>query len=128
MTASQSRRTTRSLHERWMSWLVPAALFVAPAPAQALLANGESATDIFGQFTSLTSDTTVTYTKGCANNGASSIGFNYPEAVAIDSVNHRLFLADSQNHRVLVFTLTAGNLLSSKTPANVLGQPDFTTC
>jgi len=75
------------------------------------------------------------------NNGASSIGFafsafrtfNYPYAGGsprgvIDPTNHFLYVSDPSNNRVLVFTLTSGNLLSSKTPTYVLGQPNFDSC
>jgi len=73
-------------------------------------------------------DTTADYVKNCPNDGASEYGFNTPAGGTIDSTNHWLFTADSSNNRVLVFPLTSGNLLSSKTPSYVIGQPDFVTC
>jgi 6-phosphogluconolactonase (cycloisomerase 2 family) len=45
----------------------------------------------------------------------------------IDSVNHRLFVTDTTNNRVLVFNLDTNNNLVDKTPDNVLGQANFTT-
>jgi len=90
--------------------------------------NDENATDILGQFNSVSSDATPVYTKACTNNGASQIGFDDPSAAAIDTVNHRLFVAEANNNRVLVFTLNSSNQISSKTPANVIGQTDFITC
>ena len=106
------------------------ACFCAPHPAHALLTNDENAIDVLGQFSS-SDETTPAYTTSCANDGnATSFNFSGSDnpSVIIDSTNHRLFVSDSGNYRILVFTLTAGNLISSKTPAYVLGQPDFTTC
>src|SRR6185437_1031634 len=48
--------------------------------------------------------------------------------IAFDSIHHRMFIADCSDSRVLVFTLTIGNVLASKAPANVLGQTDFVSC
>src|SRR5579859_3180006 len=63
-----------------------------PRLAHALLNSNENALDVLGQFAAL-SDTTPSYTKSCANNGASQIGLARPTATAIDTVNHRLFVA-----------------------------------
>ncbi len=90
--------------------------------------SGENASDILGQFTSPSVDTTPDYTKNCYNNGASPLGFNDLSGVAIDATNHWMFVPDGDNNRVLVFALTSGNVLSSKTPSYVLGQPDFISC
>jgi DNA-binding beta-propeller fold protein YncE len=103
-------------------------LSAAPFPARALLKSSESPIDILGQFSSPSSDVTPNYTKGCINNGASSIGFSQPSAVALDGTNHYLFVADYLNSRVLVFTLNSNNTVNSKTPSYVLGQPNFITC
>ena len=102
--------------------------------AHATLTNGENAIDELGQYNSSTmADNPNIYTKGCVNDGASPFGFNEGTSSqnpggTIDAVNHRLFVADSVNNRVLVFTLNSSNQISSKTPANVIGQPDFVTC
>ena len=111
-----------------------AVLFCAPPLARAIIiSNGENANDVIGQFLPA-DETTPEYTQSCIDDG-DGIGFSLfnglgssNPSVIIDSTNHRLFVSDSGNNRVLVFTLTAGNLLSSKTPTYVLGQPDFTTC
>jgi hypothetical protein len=79
------------------------AAILPPRQAHAILTNGENAIDILGQFTSPSSDATPDYAKGCVNNGASPIGFDSPEGSAIDSVNHRLFVSEWSNNRVLVF-------------------------
>ena len=105
-----------------------AILVYAPSPAQALLNNGEPASDILGQFTSVSSDTTADYVKGCPNNGASQIGFDTNAGSVIDSVNHWMFVPEQYNNRVVVFPLNSSNQISSKTPSYVLGQTNFTTC
>jgi DNA-binding beta-propeller fold protein YncE len=132
MTCSRSRRATnaasRAVQVAIVSTLATAALLFAISPANATINNGENAIDILGEFSSPSSDTTANYTNGCPNNGPSSIGFNAPTGSAIDATNHWLFVADSGNNRVLVFTLTSGNIISSKTAAYVLGQADFSHC
>ncbi|HUA82827.1 MAG TPA: hypothetical protein VMB85_03140 [Bryobacteraceae bacterium] len=103
--------------------------FCSMPAANATLTNGENAVDVLGQYNSATmADNPADYVKSCVNDGASPYGFNQPSDGVIDSSHHRLFIVDSYNNRVLVYTLTSGNLLSSKTPANVIGQPDFMTC
>jgi DNA-binding beta-propeller fold protein YncE len=139
MTASLLRKisdTFRPHTRRYAFGLAIAvgAMLAAPPSAHAILTNGNNAIDVLGQFGVSGLDTTPDYTKGCIDDGASQIGFGFSLAafsnpgVIIDSTNHRLFVSDSGNNRVLVYTLTGGNLISSKTPANVLGQPDFISC
>lgn len=104
-------------------------VLAVPHPAYAVISNGENAIDILGEYNSSSmADNPDIYTKNCLNDGASPYGFSNPEAGVIDSTNHWLFVADGDNNRVLVFPLTTGNLLSSKTPSYVLGQANFTTC
>jgi DNA-binding beta-propeller fold protein YncE len=51
----------------------------------------------------------------------------YPRSVALDPVDHRLFIADQYNSRVLIFNLTADNRIASRAASMVLGQPDVYT-
>ncbi len=46
-------------------------------------------------------------------------------AVALDPVDHRLFVADEYNHRVVVWQLDALNRVSDRSARWVLGQPDL---
>lgn len=129
MTALPFRRITKGHRLRHCVLgfaLVAAAPFLSASSAHATLSNDENAIDALGQFAADT--TTPYYTKGCVDNGASKIGFSTPVGIAIDTVNHRLFVSESSNNRVLVFTLNGSNQISSKTPANVLGQADFVSC
>jgi DNA-binding beta-propeller fold protein YncE len=93
--------------------------------AAGTIANGENASDGLGQFD--IDNATVVYTKGGANNGPNQIGFNLStsEATALDPVNHRFFVADQSNNRVLVYNLNTDNSFSTNIPANVLGNSDF---
>jgi DNA-binding beta-propeller fold protein YncE len=124
-TFSRRRRVRRAI---LLIAIVLALSVGAPTPARAVLNSAENATDILGQFSAVNTDTTDVFTTGCLFNGASQIGFNDPTYAVIDSTYHRLFVSDSGNNRVLVFTLNTNNTLSSKTAANVLGQPNFKSC
>ena len=133
MTWSRFRRASEAVRYPATAYVLALVIFVAvlaggPSLAHATLTNGENAVDDLGEFSSPSTDTTDDWVKDCPNNGASSIGFNNPQGSAIDATNHWLFVVDNNNNRVLVFPLTSGNVLSSKTPSYVLGQPDFVTC
>lgn len=47
--------------------------------------------------------------------------------VLVDTKHHRLFTAETNTNRVLVYNLTDTNKLPDKTPDNVIGQRDFST-
>jgi DNA-binding beta-propeller fold protein YncE len=84
------------------------------------------ASDVIGQ---TDSHGDPSYTTNSINNIAApnASGFGWPPVIAVDSTNHRLYVGDQFNFRVLVYTLTSDNQISSHTPTYVLGQPDFTT-
>ena len=48
-----------------------------------------------------------------------------PSYLALDPVDHRLFVADQVNNRVLVYPLDTNNNITTKTATYVFGQPDF---
>jgi DNA-binding beta-propeller fold protein YncE len=104
-----------------------------PLPAQAIISDGANAIDAVGQYTDATFCTTQnpSYTKGGLNNLPNPYGLSpgsgYGDSMAIDSVNHRLFISDGNNARILVFNLSVGNLLADRVPDFVLGQPDFSS-
>lgn len=77
------------------------------------ITNGQSAVHVIGQsnFTSAVAATT-------------QAGLNNPRGMAVDGA-HRLFVADSLNHRVMVFDVSA--IVDGEDAVNVLGQPDFTS-
>ncbi len=92
------------------------------------LTDGILATDLLGQYdqTSFTSPVPI-YTKSVANDGPNRFGFNDAEEVAIDSTNHRLFVSDYGNNRVLVYNLNSDNTFIDRVPDYVLGQSNFYT-
>jgi DNA-binding beta-propeller fold protein YncE len=58
--------------------------------------------------------------------GSGENGMMQPSGIAIDSKRNRLFVSDSGNNRVLVYTnVTPQNLVKGLTPTFVLGQEDF---
>lgn len=86
------------------------------------------AVDLLGQMDTL--DEPI-YTRSTQNNPYSTIVsnavFNGAEDVKIDTVHHRLFVADRSNNRVLVYDLDENNQFEHYAADYVLGQPDFTT-
>ncbi len=88
----------------------------------AVLVDEENAIDSVGQYDDAGA---VSYTKSGANNGPNKWGLNNPASVAIDTVDHRLFVGDSRNARVLVYNLDSSNQLLDLLPDLVLGKEDF---
>ncbi len=91
----------------------------------ASIADGENAVDALGQSDDELNPPGVIYLKGTANNASYKLGLSAPQGVAVDAVNHRLFVADSANNRVLVYNMSAGNIPTDRIPDNVLGQPNY---
>ncbi|HRH23488.1 MAG TPA: hypothetical protein PK295_02580, partial [Candidatus Magasanikbacteria bacterium] len=88
--------------------------------------NGMDAADTLGQFSEDEFDNlTPLFTRGGPNNGPSNLGFERPNDVTIDPVNHRLFVADLLNNRVLIYNLDSNNELLDYEADYVLGQSDF---
>jgi DNA-binding beta-propeller fold protein YncE len=126
--------------------LLIAVLFLTP-PADACLNTGENAVNVLGQdagtFSGNPDYTETGYDSGSpnletgANDTPNAFGFQFYNSnygadtgkVALDSTNHRLFVVDPLNSRVLVWNLNSSNQFSpsSMIASNVLGQPDFRT-
>lgn len=83
--------------------------------------NGQAASFALGQLT--TGDTVDFY--GNTSNNPQTSGMNRPSDIAIDTVNHRLYVSDTNNNRVLVFNLSASNALLDRQADFVLGQASF---
>ena len=92
--------------------------------ATSTITNGE---DAIGELGHYDQNGDPIYTVGGANNGLSATTFNYPAGVTLDTVNHRLFVDDSNNNRELVFQLDAHENVTTPSAAYVLGQSDFTS-
>ncbi len=88
--------------------------------------NGMGATDILGNYSEDGEGNLIPdFIHNGANNGPSNLGFDGPHDATIDSINHRLFVADTLNNRVLVYNLDSNNELLDYEADYVLGQPDF---
>ena len=81
-----------------------------------LLRNGMAASVVLGQpdFTTRGSNSTLT-------------GLYQPAALLYESKQQRLFVADGNNNRVLVFDAQPDMLVNGAEPTVVIGQPDFNT-
>jgi len=76
--------------------------------------NGENAIYVLGQTTF-----------GTSTPATSQTGLRNPYGVAIDVGAARLFVADANNHRVMIFDVTS--ITNGEAAVNVLGQSSFTT-
>jgi len=94
----------------------------------ALISNGANAVDLLGQYTDTNKNAPIPlYTKRGQDNGPNQYGNAGSNGAVVDTVNHRLFLADYANHRILVFNLDASDNLVDQEADFVLGQTDFHT-
>jgi hypothetical protein len=93
----------------------------------AAITNGSNAVNLLGQSVNnegVTPDYSLRDSNGGVDQFTLALGTNRTSD-AIDTVGHRLFVVDTSNNRVLVYNLSASNVLLDKTPDFVLGQPDF---
>jgi len=97
--------------------------------SQAYLTNGKNAYDAIGMFGEDLTNPTPDYTKGyfTGNDAANRRGLDDPRAMALDTVNHRFFLADENNGRVLIYNLNNDNTFPDRLPDFVLGKQNFTS-
>ena len=86
------------------------------------LTDGQDAADLFGQ---LDTDNNPVFNKRGANNSPDPMHLSGPKGLLLDSNNHRLFVADTSNNRVLVFNLDSSDNLADHTADYVLGQVDL---
>ena len=83
--------------------------------------NGQAASFALGQ---LTADDAVDF-YGNALNNPQNKGFNGPSGITVDAVHHQLFVADTNNNRVLIFNLDINNGLLDHYADFVIGQQSF---
>ena len=57
--------------------------------------------------------------------GTTQSTLNGPTGITYDATNHLLFVADTNNNRIMVFDVSSIN--NGENAVNVLGQPDFTS-
>jgi DNA-binding beta-propeller fold protein YncE len=99
-------------------------VFDASPTTLATASFGEDADNVLGQ---ANADGTPSFTRVNMNGGITASGLNFPSDVAVDLINHRLFVADTHNNRVLVFTLDSTDNIASREATYVFGQTDFTS-
>jgi DNA-binding beta-propeller fold protein YncE len=107
--------------------LLAVLLLSSPFLAHADFSNGAAAIDLLGQYDDSLTNPQPVYTKSAQNNGPNQLGLSAPSYSAIDPVHHRLFVSDTVNNRVLVYTLTSTNNISVHIASYVLGQANFYT-
>ena len=83
--------------------------------------NGQAANFVVGQ----TNQANQSYFYGNAPNNPVNRGLNSPSALTFDRANHRLFVVDSGNNRILGYNLNTDDTLPDGTADLVLGQQDF---
>src|SRR5262249_53978873 len=81
-----------------------------------------NSSDVLGQ---LDDGDSPVFTTQVSNLYPNRRGLFNPWFASIDAVGHRLFLADFNNNRVVVYNLDSTNQISSRAMSNVLGQPNF---
>lgn len=89
--------------------------------ASAYYSNGQAAISVAGQ---LTPAGAASYTSSIPNNPM-DIGMNSPSDIMVDTTNHKAYIADSDNNRVLVYVLAADNSFPDYRADYVVGQADF---
>ena len=83
----------------------------------------EAATQVLGQTDGTSASTPgMNFTKNSGNDGANLWGFSSPTGSAYDSVNHKLYVTDNGNCRIVVYNLDATNSLADRIPDYVIGQ------
>ncbi len=93
--------------------------------ASAYISNGANAVNVIGQYR----NGAVSYTDSDPDNGSvnpNALGQSRPTGITMDTTDHRLFVSDRQNNRVLVYNLNSSNILTDYTADYVLGQSNFT--
>lgn len=83
----------------------------------------EAATQVLGQTDGTSASTPgMDFTKNIGNDGANLWGFSSPTGSAYDTVNHKLYVTDNGNCRIVVYNLDATNSLTDRIPDYVIGQ------
>ena len=93
----------------------PAAVYVLGQPN--LTTGGTGAGNLYGN------KNTQNAAQGCTT-AVNGCGLGRAWAMAFDSGQNRLYVADTDNHRVLVWNFAAG-ITNGMSASNVLGQPSF---
>ena len=93
------------------------------AYTSSITSNGQAANFVLGQ---ITSSGAVDFYGNTLNNPQNT-GFNRPNAGTLDDVNHKFYVVDSNNNRVLVYDLNIANGFDDYIADFVVGQPTFSS-
>lgn len=91
--------------------------------ASAVKDPGQAAFDVAGQ----TDQAGVKDFSSRILNNPRNVGVNTPNGIAIDSVRHKAYIADTGNNRVLVHTLRSDNTFIDYQAEYVIGQNNFSS-
>ena len=92
------------------------------------ISDGQPAVDVFGRSDgSSTTNPQPEYTRTGGDEGPNQYGLASPQGVALDTVHHRFFVADTANRRIAVYNLNTDNTFPDRIIDNVLGQPNIFT-
>jgi DNA-binding beta-propeller fold protein YncE len=103
-------------------------LVLTPLASQAAISTGADALSLIGHKDYAgQGEFADNFTNTNGNDAIQEIGLQTPFDTVIDETNHRLFVSDTENNRVLVHLLASDNTLPDVLPDYVLGQPDWVT-
>ncbi len=89
----------------------------------ASITDGEDAVDVLGQTNGDGSPNF--YSNGDYNYNPNSAGLSFPSSTTIDTVHHRLFVANAFDNSILEYDLDANNNVIDKLADHVLGQANM---
>ncbi len=111
-------------HGRLMRWVPLGGLLFSPflRAADIALYDGQNAEDAVGQ---TDGSGGPSFTNSGPFNSSLLNGLNNVYDVEVDTITHRLFVADQSTNRILEFDLDSSNVLVDRNPDHLLGQTDF---
>ncbi len=98
--------------------------------SRSYIIDGSDAVDVIGQYQDVTANPAlVTFNKNDVNNqGRNKLGLFSPVEVALDTVHHRLFVAEGvTNNRIMIYNLNSDNTLADYVPDHILGQTEYSS-
>lgn len=91
-----------------------------------VITSAKPADSLLGQIDGSQNPVWGNYSRNNSTPNRNAIGFEYPQAIVTDTVNHRLFVGECGS-RISVFNLNSSNKLVDKVADYVIGQPDLSS-
>lgn len=107
---------------RWILITFTFVFSILPCVTVHAFSDGMNAVDMIGKYEDPTATPLVPLYSSFY---LSKIGLYSPRAIALDVVAHRLFVADTEAYRVVVYDLNTDNTFHHYYADHVLGQPDM---